>query len=656
LCCRELCQQQKRSESSEGEQVKKTELWSVRVMRSGVITSLLIVLFSFLSFSQTGPPFLEYISPLPGSALVSQHCNIIVRSRETIDAFLAVQPHSIIVSGSKSGDHAGMLTLSDDQRSLVFEPTSAFMPEEFVTVRLNSGVFSRNSGHIPPIEFQFRTSPLSSLEQESFLNRWMGIDHQPPPPTQKTVAPYTVILSKTQADTIPADFPARTILASGVTAPGLLFLASFKIAEASDHLFFVSFVPSDKQYLMTLDNTGKPLFYRSMRSMSTDFKLQPNGYLTYYDNVDNAFCELDSTYEVIDQFRAGNGYKTDLHDLVVMPNGHSLMMAYDPEIIDMSQIVPGGNPYATVIGAVIQELDQNKKVIFQWRSFDHFKVTDAVWEDMKASTIDAVHPNTIELDTDGNLLLSSRHMDEITKIDRRTGDVLWRWGGKNNQFTFVNDTMKFSHQHTIRRTPTGTLILFDNGNFRSNVGSRAVEYSVDEHAKTATLVWQFRHSPDIKAIAMGSVQRLSNGNTLIGWGTGSPAATEVRPDKSVAFELQLPDSIVSYRAFRNPWKQLPSTTSVQLVNEVPHVISLAQNYPNPFNPATKIQVSLPRATTVKLEVFDVLGRPVATLANGPKPAGTFSVQFDGSGRTSGIYLYRLTTTENSLVRIMTLIK
>ena len=223
------------------------------------------------------------------------------------------------------------------------------------------------------------------------------------------------------------------------------------------------------------------------------------------------------------------------------------MLGHDPQIIDMSAIVPGGQRAATVVGAVIQELDNNKHVIFQWRSFDHFKVTDVVGEDLTANVIDAVHPNTIEVDNDGQLLLSSRHMDEITKIDRTTGAIIWRWGGKNNQFSYSNDTVGFSHQHSIRRTPAGSLILFDNGNYHTPPASRAVEYSMDETNKTVTLLWQFAHTPEIDATAMGSVQRLPNGNTLIGWGSASPALTEVRPDGSIALELKFPDSVVSYR-------------------------------------------------------------------------------------------------------------
>jgi hypothetical protein len=594
------------------------------------------------------PQVVTYLSPVPGSLNNSTKTNVIIRSRRLLEASNRWRGTPISVSGTLSGEHVGALIISDDGETLTFEPFEPFSPSEEVNVSVTSAIRTMHGESLGPFRFSFRTSAFTA-----------------PAHVALPVTPLPVAMGpgnndrflKTRGDSLPASFPKRTVTVMNNPSPGGLFLASFKIAEASDHLYFVSLVPSDKQYLMILDNSAKPVFYRAMGSMSTDFKLQPNGYLTYNDNIDDAFYELDSNYVVINRFRAGNGYQTDLHDLIVLPNGHVLMLAHDQETVDMSAIVPGGNPYATVIGAVIQELDKNQKVIFQWRSFDHFKVTDATMENMTAATIDAVHPNTIELDFDGNLLLSSRHMDEITKIDRQTGAIIWRWGGKNNQFRYTNDSIGFSHQHSIRRTPTGTLLLFDNGNYRTNLASRVVEYSLDETSRTATLVWQFAHSPEVKSIAMGSAQRLPNGNTLVGWGTGSPAVTEVRPDKSVAFELQFPDSIVSYRAFRFPWKQIGSqATDVTPTRKVPATYVLAQNYPNPFNPTTLIQFELPSAGPVSLKVYDIRGRLITTLAEGIKHAGIYSVRFDGSRQSSGTYIYRLTTAQAVITRMMTLVK
>ena len=79
-----------------------------------------------------------------------------------------------------------------------------------------------------------------------------------------------------------------------------------------------------------------------------------------------------------------------------------------------------------VVGLIIEEQDENKNVVFQWRSWDHFKITDATYDiDLTDSVVDYVHGNAIEVDDDGNLLISSRHMDEVTKIDRQTGEIIW---------------------------------------------------------------------------------------------------------------------------------------------------------------------------------------------------------------------------------------
>lgn len=575
-----------------------------------------------------------YISPVPGSAYVSTRTNIILRSPGLIAAGGTIDNSFLSVKGAKSGTHAGSLTVSDDGETLVFIPAVPFAAGETVHVGTNQPLATNTYDEVAPVSFDFTTSAtqLTSLQLQRILDQ-CG-DGLPCISSGSNVTTSGRSYAALKGSTLPSDFPKMQISGTGPTAPGDIFICDFGWTS--------SIVAAP--YLIILDNSGTPLFYRETATSCTDFKLQPNGHLTYFDRGTHIYIELDSSYNVVNTYGCGNGYAADLHELRILPNGHVVLFAYDPEVVDMSGIVEGGDSTATVTGLIIQELDLQKNVVFQWRSWDHFKITDATHENLTAPVIDYVHGNALDLDGDGNFLLSCRHMDEITKIDRSTGEIMWRMGGKNNQFTFLNDSIGYSHQHAVRHLDNGNLTIFDNGNFHSPQFSRAVEYRVDEQKKTSTLVWQFRNTPDNFAIAMGYVERLPNGNTLIGWGSSNPSVTEVTPDGKKVYELRLPDSVFSYRAYRFVWQ--PGTTSVAAEGVtsplIPLKTELYQNYPNPFNPSTQISFRVGSTGHATLRVYNILGQEVATLADGTYESGkTHSVDFDASNLTSGVYFYQL---------------
>ncbi len=98
------------------------------------------------------------------------------------------------------------------------------------------------------------------------------------------------------------------------------------------------------------------------------------------------------------------------------------------------------------------------------------------------------------------------------------------------------------------------------------------------------------------------------------------------------------------------------TTSVAGPVIAPREFRLAQNFPNPFNPTTEIKFSLPQAGSVRLEVFNLLGESVATLLDEVKSAGGHQVHFDAAGLASGVYVYRLTSAEQSIAKKLLLIR
>jgi hypothetical protein len=103
-------------------------------------------------------------------------------------------------------------------------------------------------------------------------------------------------------------------------------------------------------------------------------------------------------------------------------------------------------------------------------------------------------------------------------------------------------------------------------------------------------------------------------------------------------------------------KALGGVVSVEESKEVPTNYALYQNYPNPFNPTTNIKFSLPKASHVKLTVYDVLGKEVQTLVNNQLSAGTHTIAFNGANLASGVYLYRIESGDFVQVNKMLLVK
>ncbi len=341
---------------------------------------------------------------------------------------------------------------------------------------------------------------------------------------------------------VPSDFPGLSpSILSDKVAPGKLFLANSK----------------NGRYIMIFENDGTPYFYRRLSADGRDFKVQPNGLLSRRYLTDHTgFITLDSSYSVVDSFVCANGYTTDEHDFQITKNGHHLMIAKGMRHVDMSQIVSGGQADAILYDTHIQEFDEHNNLIFQWLCYEHYDILDAVHEVLTAKSIDWVHINSVAEDYDGNLIISSRNLSEVTKINRRTGVIIWRLGGVHNQFEFVDDSIGFSYQHDARPVPGNPnhYTLFDNGNYHNPPFSRAVEYALDTVSMQATKVWEYRADSQRFTGRFGNVQRLPNGNTLINWGQSYlPKVSEVTPQGEVVYEADFEISSTCYRTFRFLW-------------------------------------------------------------------------------------------------------
>lgn len=374
-------------------------------------------------------------------------------------------------------------------------------------------------------------------------------------------------------------FPVIEILESNNPAEGYYFMGSKGLTA-----------PNASHYIAIIDNYGTPVFFRKMTKATSSFRVLPNGKLAYLHGVPrkwyllNDMLNVHNTKEII-------GYKPNGHDWEFDQNGHLLLLGEAKSTFDMSTLVEGGNPNAEILDLIVQEFDQNFNLKYSWNSADHFNILDgnelSQYLDFTEKQIDYVHANGITCDSDTSFLISNRHMDEITKIDRRTGEIIWRLGGKNNQFTFINDELRFSHQHSIRSLGNGHFLLFDNGNLHVPQISSSIEYVINETEKTATLVKRYYRNPNVYSNHGGATQRIHNGNTLISWGTYWPSITEFHPDGSVALEWDFTKHSFCPRIEKYKWETKVFVTNKSEINfdifnndTIKQNIWLKNNYPD----------------------------------------------------------------------------
>jgi len=341
-------------------------------------------------------------------------------------------------------------------------------------------------------------------------------------------------------DSLPASLQGVHLMVSGAHSPGYLLTAVTRDSDA----FAVAFDPAGaiRWYRRFPARPGENAIASAQQS-NGDFSLFV-GASTGWEPVNGRYVAFTPDGGVVQSYTAAAPYYTDPHEMVLAAAGTAdervLLFVYDLRHLDLTAL--GGQSDQLVAGHTILGQSPSGTVEFSWSAWDHLSVRD--WVTIppnltQLTSIDFDHPNSLEIDRDGNYIVSFANLTEITKIDAVSGQILWRFGGRHNQYTIVGDPLGgFGIQHDVRVLDNGDLLLYDNGTFHSPPQSRAVEYRLDTRLMTATLVWEYRHTPPVFTPFVGSVQRYRNGNTLVGFGAAG-LMTEVTPDGRVVWEGRL---------------------------------------------------------------------------------------------------------------------
>jgi hypothetical protein len=334
-------------------------------------------------------------------------------------------------------------------------------------------------------------------------------------------------------------------------------------------------------YVLMLDRSGAPLYYRTFPQQSVeDFQqmklpngdirytctvgvLNPGGWTLGVDHVmDQKFNDV-ADYQ-LPAYASHGVLPAEAHDFLLLDSDHYIAMSYVMRTLDLSQVNPAWSTQAQVMSAVVQEV-QNGNVLVEWDSANVPSLyTDSVDGNLYATPAtatqlsDYLHLNSMDLAADGNILLSFRHTNSIVKVDRKTGKILWTLGGAEDMFGLTS-TQFFSHQHHVRVHQDGSITVFDNGNKLHQ--TRVLRFVLDEvnHVVSSFQVLYTRPAAQPQTLFMGSAVPLSGGRYLFGWGGWfapggappplAPAATEIDGTGNVvwSFEFTQP-AFFSYRA------------------------------------------------------------------------------------------------------------
>jgi hypothetical protein len=343
------------------------------------------------------------------------------------------------------------------------------------------------------------------------------------------------------------------------TAPGYIFIAPKNGPEEAG---------PGQDGCMIVDNDGQPVWLRLLQKEDMDvmnFRAQTykgERVLTWWEGVHTGYGQgeyviFDHSYREIARFGAANGYEGDHHEFLITPEDTALITIYSKVPMDLSGV--GGPVDGLVLDGIVQELDiQSGKLIFEWHSLDHIGLEESMYEpsaELKGA-FDYFHINSIDPMPGGYLLISARRTSAVYKVDRKTGEIIWRLGGKYSDFD-MGAGVRTALQHDARYNSDGTITIFDNGNVNRVDQSRGIVIEVDEDKMSATLVREYTHPDRLLSDTQGNVQVLPNGNVFVGWGS-APFFSEFDHHGRLLFHAAFPTEDETYRAFRFKWYGQPT--------------------------------------------------------------------------------------------------
>jgi Arylsulfotransferase (ASST) len=444
----------------------------------------------------------------------------------------------VVVRGSVSGVHSGVLRPYSQGDGASFVAQEAFDVGEIVTV---SGVWRSGDPGRP--------------------FAWSFVIGAPDP---------IALLPESGKPSGPAGSVWHFRSAPAITPPVFAVSKTSPAAAAGGDIFLAAYPGPGRMGPTIVDPSGRLIWFKPLRRNTFAANVRVQRYLgravlTWWQGtISNHGFGLGEgeiysrSYRPIATVRAGDGLREDLHELQITPDSSALITAWKPLYCDLS--AAGGPAYAGIYDAVFQQIDVRTGLVeYEWDSLDHVPLSASYMPARAASVAwpyDWFHLNSIAIEPNGSLLISSRATWTVYDIDRASGQIVWRVGGRQPSFTMGPGTA-LAWQHDAQPLGTDIFSVFDNGGPPSaERHSRGAVEAIDPATDTVSLVASVTIPTPIYAQTQGDLQRLANGDWWIGWGNVNETS-EVSPDGTQLFEAHTPAGSESYRTLRFPWSGDP---------------------------------------------------------------------------------------------------
>ena len=378
---------------------------------------------------------------------------------------------------------------------------------------------------------------------------------------------------------LPFDFPELTVTNPGTSPPGWI-MTTLALAPWGS-------------YAVIFDERGAPVWYKRSTEALINLQTFRDGRLaaspqpraqffgTADDNLEHWGFGLDGVVTDTLGTDDNRGSPVDHHDFIEGPGNGWTIISYSFRVGDTTGMLsvpgpfgsPGGQVNDNVLDGEIVEIKPDGSREWSWSSKDHFSPAETTFPQrfgrypVTPAEVDLIHINSAQRLSDGDYVLSARHLDAAFRVDRATGDVDWILGslpsdpaapgyvanlGGATRLRIIGDPWGGPRRQHDARFDESTKILtvYDNRTAMIGQSARVVAYRIDEAAGTATMTREIRQPSGLLSGALGSARVAADGSVLVNWGQLQPMFTEL--DAADDTLLSITSDVGVFRAIKVP--------------------------------------------------------------------------------------------------------